>query len=173
MQKATCSIAISAMWMAGVLVGQSIGSTPLTDNGDGTVNVIVQYREGTDEFSRVSSIRRAVRHNHDLRLLRSHALTVKASDVAALRADPAVESITPDYPVQATATNIVPDYGWATVMNLTSALPPFQLSLDGGRIGVAVIDSGIAEVDDLEDTNDNKHVVFKQSFVPGRLGHLR
>src|SRR5579872_1491236 len=74
-------------------------------------------------------------------------LTIKRSDLAALAADPDVEAVLPDHDVAITTSNIVPDYGWLTVLGLNSRTATFPY--DGTGIGVAVIDSGITLVNDL------------------------
>ena len=42
-----------------------------------------------------------------------------------------------------------------------------SIGLDGTGVGVAVIDSGIADHADLHDSNGNSRVVYSQSFVAG------
>ena len=42
-----------------------------------------------------------------------------------------------------------------------------QYALDGTGIGVAVIDSGIADHPDLHNTAGASRVVYSQSFLPG------
>src|SRR5579872_5657259 len=130
---------------------------------DQTTDVIVRYKPGVDDLRRSRIVGRAIRHNHDLWLLRSHAVTIKRSDLAALAADPDVEAVLPDHDVAITTSNIVPDYGWLTVLGLNSRTATFPY--DGTGIGVAVIDSGITLVNDLN-VQVNNRFVYSQSFVP-------
>lgn len=84
--------------------------------------------------------------------------------IAALAADPHVESISPDNPIHATAFSGTVDYGWMTILGLSTKAA--TLPNDGSGIGVAVIDSGIYSADDLNDAQGHSRIVYRQSFIP-------
>lgn len=133
----------------------------IPQNPDTPVNVIVRYREPTSTDEAVRRLGRLVRHNHDLWLLRGHAVTVRAGDIAAIAARPEVEAVLPDNTVSATAFSGSPDYGWMSVLGLTSNTA--TLSYDGTGVGVAIIDSGLSMDPDFITSN----VVHQENLIPG------
>jgi serine protease AprX len=124
------------------------------------VNVIVQFNKPISSAMHEKVIRRGGKLRRELRLIRSGAYSLSASEVSDLATDPDVAYISLDRPVHSLGTGrIVPaiDYHNET-MNTPWA---WEQGLDGSGIGVAVIDSGIANVSDL----DKNRVVYSQDFV--------
>jgi serine protease AprX len=95
---------------------------------------------------------------------RIHAVTMRLpmSMLPRLAADPNVAYITPDRPVQMTEAG-GEDFSSAVEADTAVA----QYPLDGTGIGVAVIDSGIADHPDLHNVSGNSRVVYSESFVVG------
>ncbi|HUV97547.1 MAG TPA: S8 family serine peptidase, partial [Acidobacteriaceae bacterium] len=124
------------------------------------VNVIVQFKHEPAAGHMRKSIRGRGRLLNELRLVRSGRYTVSASALADIAADPDVAYISPDRPVHATGTTTITpvlDYHTDTI----NAPAAWNQGLDGSGIGVAVIDSGIASVNDLTAAN----VVYSEDFT--------
>src|ERR1700688_154135 len=125
----------------------------------GMVTVNVQYRQMPNNASLKShggTVR--MKHHH----INAVTLTLPANKLAELAADPHVAYITPDRPVSLSNTTYEE---FATAVESDDAAS--QFALDGTGIGVAVIDSGIADHPDLYDAYGNSRVVYSQSFVAG------
>lgn len=96
-------------------------------------------------------------------------MSLPSNQVQALEADPSVAYVSPDRPVAALYNNGngfgPPDVVGSTV----NANMAWRWGLDGSGVGVAVIDSGITQKDDLMNYNNSaSRVVYSQSFVPGQ-----
>jgi serine protease AprX len=96
-----------------------------------------------------------------LHTIRAVTMRVPVSMLANLAKDPNVAYITPDRPVSMTWGN--EDYSTAVEADVAAA----QFAFDGTGVGVAVIDSGVADHGDLHNANGASRVVYSQSFVPG------
>ena len=125
------------------------------------VTVIVQYRQ----MPTASSIRTmqvgGAAIKSKLHTIRAVTMRVPVSMLAKLAKDPNVAYITPDRPVSLTATS--EDYSTAVEADVAAA----QFALDGTGVGVAIIDSGVADHGDLHDASGASRVVYSQSFVAG------
>lgn len=125
------------------------------------VTVIVQYRQ----MPTASSIRTmqtgGAAIKSKLHTIRAVTMRVPVSMLAKLAQDPNIAYITPDRPVSLTATN--DDYTAAVEADVAAA----QFALDGTGVGVAIIDSGVADHGDLHDASGASRVVYSQSFVAG------
>jgi len=101
---------------------------------DETVKLIVQYKQSpqSEQEGRVQRLGGRLRQR--LSMVKGIALTIPASALPALEADPEIESISADHPVKG-----MDDFTNAA-MNVSAAL---NAGYNGAGIGVAVIDSGI------------------------------
>jgi len=90
-------------------------------------------------------------------------MRVPVSMLTELANDPNVAYVTPDRTQKMTANPVTEEFATAVEADVAAA----QYALDGTGIGVAVIDSGIADHPDLYDSNGNSRVVYSQSFVAG------
>jgi serine protease AprX len=125
------------------------------------VTVIVQYRRmPTDSSIRTMQLGGAAIKSK-LHTIRAVTMRVPVSMLANLAKDPNVAYITPDRPVSMTAAN--EDYTTAVEADVAAA----QFAQDGTGVGVAIIDSGVADHGDLHDANGASRVVYSQSFVAG------
>lgn len=107
---------------------------------DESARVIIQYRDGLTE-ERNSQVRARGGHiHHELDLVRGHAVSLRADEIAALANDPDVEMISPDYPVAAAMDTA------AAAINASAAWTANHI---GTGVGVAVIDSGVSAHPDL------------------------
>jgi serine protease AprX len=125
------------------------------------VTVIVQYRQmPTNSSIRTMQLGGAAIKSN-LHTIRAVTMRVPVSMLAKLAKDPNVAYITPDRPVSMTWGN--EDYSTAVEADVAAA----QFALDGTGVGVAIIDSGVADHGDLHDASGASRVVYSQSFVAG------
>lgn len=128
---------------------------------NGMVDVIVQFNHVPDDnkykFLKSSGAKIKAR----LHSINGTSVRIPAGLLRLLEADPDVVYVTPDRPVEMTY-----DETLGTVMADIAAQ---QFKLDGNGVGVAVIDSGIADHPDLHSSADSSQsrVVYSESFVPG------
>ncbi|HTT18940.1 MAG TPA: S8 family serine peptidase, partial [Candidatus Sulfotelmatobacter sp.] len=127
------------------------------------VDVIVQYRVTPTSAHYAKMASRGGLVKAKLHGIRAAAFRIPASAIPLLEKDPDILYVSPDRPVQ---LHSIADYEpyTATVMATAAAQ---QYALDGTGIGVAVIDSGIADHPDLHNAAGASRVVYSQSFLPG------
>ena len=135
-------------------------------NSNQTVDVIITYRNTPTEehHHRVSARGGELKENLDL--IRAAHYSVPADQLQALSGDADVEFIAPDRPVNATANSAYtgsPDYGWRTV---GADLAGNVFALDGTGVGIALIDSGTNNSNDLKDAQGKNRLVYQTSLVP-------
>jgi hypothetical protein len=126
-------------------------------NPEAPIDVIVQFKTaaGASEVAADGATAKA-----ELPLVHAQLVTVQGSSLARLAAHDSVAYISPnrkllgamDPVVTAVNADIASSQGW-----------------DGTGVGVAVIDSGVGTVDDLNSDGNSSpsRVVYSQSFVPG------
>ncbi|HZD30773.1 MAG TPA: S8 family serine peptidase, partial [Candidatus Angelobacter sp.] len=109
-------------------------------SGMRAVPVIVQYKNVPVTTQRGAIQTRNGQVVGQLAVINGMQASVPAASLAALAADPSVAYVSPDRVVRGHMNNAAPavmaNYGWG-------------LGLNGSKIGVAVIDSGIHGVDDV------------------------
>ncbi len=132
----------------------------------GQVNVIVQFNQVPTAFHHKKVLSRGGKITRDLGRFRGGAYSVPASALAGLANDPDVLFISPDRPVRSTSSGTataVLDYHTDTV----NAPASWAQGLDGTGIGVALIDSGVADLADLHGgkKNGSSNVVYSQDFT--------
>lgn len=147
---------------AGVLAAQSRKiARDLQGSVPAQVKVIVQYNQPVSAAMHAKVINRGGMLNHELRSIRAGVYSMPSSQLQSLASDPAVRYISPDRPVHGFATTggtaAMLDYHNETI----NAAAAWAQGLDGTGVGVAVIDSGIAAVDDMVAS----HVVYAQNFA--------
>ena len=128
---------------------------------NGMVTVIVQYRQMPNSSSIRGMQLGGAAIKSKLRTIHAVTMRVPASMLAKLAKDPNVAYITPDRPVSLTTTN--EDYETAIQADVAAA----QFAFDGTGVGVAIIDSGVADHADMHDASGASRVVYSQSFVAG------
>jgi serine protease AprX len=138
-----------------------------------TVDVIVQFKEVPTAQTHQRLLARSARHKLALSSIRSSVMSVHASDLSLLADSPDVEFVSPDRKVSAAAadnryTGLL-DYGWMTALNYSG--PSAKLpAYDGSGIGIAIIDSGMDNMQDLKDAASNYRVVYWKSFASDPKG---
>lgn len=135
------------------------------------VTVIVQFRQMPDTTALAGMQSRGAAMRNRLHSIRAVTMRVPVSMLAELESNPNVAYVTPDRPVSLTAAN--EDYTTAVEADVAAA----QFAQDGTGLGVAIIDSGVADHPDLHNAAGASRVVYSQSFVAGdsstadRYGH--
>jgi len=124
------------------------------------VNVIVQFRQPPTAVHHQKVMRLGGSLQRDLSLVKAASYSLPAQALATLAADPDVAYISPDRPVSVTSTTQTLDYYEPTI----NATWVWLVGLNGSGVGVAVIDSGISSMPDLQ---SGQHIVYSQSFVGG------
>ncbi|MFZ1137376.1 MAG: S8 family peptidase, partial [Candidatus Korobacteraceae bacterium] len=153
---------MKSRWLAGLLfliplavIAQSTKLAPeLKQMAAGkTISVIVQYKS-VPLSAQVKNLRVGnATVSAQLQVISGLRLVVPVAQLASLAADPNVTYVSPDRKVHGHLNNAAPavlaNYAWG-------------LGLSGTGIGVAVIDSGIHEADDLNQTGSGSRI--KASF---------
>ena len=158
------SVGLALLLVSLVCAGQPRKLAPDLQGIDpgSTVSVIVQFATppGAQELARIIQLGGVLITKLDL--IQAAAYSLPASALAGLAKDPNVLYISPDREVTATL-----DYANPTV----GAQLAVQNGWDGTGVGVAIIDSGILQGNDLLDKSKNgsnvSRIVYNQSFVPG------
>lgn len=129
---------------------------------NGQVDVIVQYRHAPTPQLHQKVVQRGGVFQQEFGFINGGAYRVTASALAELESDPEVVYISPDRALHGTAISSpspMLDYHTDTA----NAPAAWARGLDGSGIGVAVIDSGIADMPDLH--GRKFAVAFSQNFV--------
>ncbi|HTR24196.1 MAG TPA: S8 family peptidase [Terriglobales bacterium] len=129
---------------------------------DGMVTVIVQYRHMPNATGLNNLKGRGAAIRTKLHAINGVTMHVPASMLNELAQDPNVRYITPDRHLKLTANPVTEQYASAVEADIAAS----TYALDGTGVGVAVIDSGIADHGDLHKGSPSR-VVYSQSFVAG------
>ena len=121
---------------------------------DASVDVIIQFQHAPTEAQHGNVRRHGGKQNTVLHLIKGAAYSVPADQLADLANDPEVSYISPDREVRGLLDKAAPTIGGDFA---------HANGWDGQGIGVAVIDSGISEVQDLKG-----RVVYKESFIASK-----
>ncbi len=124
-------------------------------NTGSVVDVIIQYNNPPQQQQHDKVAQKGGMLKADLGIANSAAYSVPASQLKSVSEDPDVVYISPDRPVQrmmdVTAPSVNAEIAW-------------QYGWNGKGIGVAIIDSGIADSPDLHDPATGKtRVVYTSS----------
>ena len=127
------------------------------------VDVIVQFNQAPTAHHHQKVFDRGGQRGRDLGQFKGGAYSIPASSLADLAADPEVVYISPDRPLRRTSNAPSLDYHPETV----NAPAAWASGLDGTGIGVAVIDSGIADLSDMHSGKkfNASNVVYSQDFT--------
>ena len=131
--------------------------------GNDPVNVIVQFRgkPTAAHYKFLATNGGKFKSNKALRHLNSVALRLSPKALAFLEAHPDIAYVSVDRRVKRSADAAAP----AVLADIAAQ----QYGLDGAGIGVAVIDSGVSDHQDLHSSTnpDQSRVVYSESFVDG------
>ena len=127
------------------------------------VKVIVQFNSVPTARHHKAVLKRGGKLMREMKHIRSGAYSIPASALADLQANPDVLYVSPDRPIHTMGTSApacrVVDYHTDAI----HAAAAWAQGFDGAGVGVAVVDSGIAPVSDLNINN----IVYTQDFTPG------
>ncbi len=125
------------------------------------ISVIVQFAAPPDSAQHGRIDQAGGVEQADLPLIRGEIVSIPASALSGLANDPNVVYVSPDRQVSATL-----DYANPTV----GAGYALSYGWDGTGVGIAIIDSGILQENDLLSKNTNasnvSRIVYNQSFIP-------
>src|SRR5712692_9250127 len=130
-----------------------------TSQPDAVVDVIVQYQTDPSDANVAAYTAKGAKVKDHLKRFRTVTLTASVKTVDALSDDSNVVYVTPDRPVTAQF-----DYAEQTI----NAPYAWQMGLDGSGVGIALLDSGVAKHDDLEQANSHQSRVVYQEVFNGR-----
>src|SRR6266478_8246579 len=122
-----------------------------------TVDVIIQFNQTPTDAHHQKVQNKGGVLKTKLDFINGAHYSVPVESLDALADDPDVAYISPDRPVRGALDTTV-----ATVNGAYAQ----TLGLSGAGIGVAVIDSGVADIPDLHNASGAYEVVYSQSFVP-------
>jgi serine protease AprX len=125
------------------------------------VDVIVQYQNDPSDADIAKFTGKGAKLKDHLKRFRTATYTAVAGTLDSLSDDPNVVYITADRQVNAQF-----DYSEQAI----NAPYAWQLGLDGTGVGIALVDSGVAKVDDLEQANSHKSRVVYQEVFNDRKG---
>jgi serine protease AprX len=128
-------------------------------NADGTVNVIVQFKQtpkahASEMAAQGGKLRFSFEH------INGAAYRIPVRMLAWLENHPDVAYVSPDRPNKVASDDYIPA--------IEGDVARQQYGLDGTGIGVAVIDSGVFNHDDLQKSSGlGSRIVYSESFIPG------
>lgn len=128
-------------------------------NADGTVSVIVQFKQ-TPKAHAAEMAAQGGRLKFSFDHINGAAYRIPVRMLAWLENHPDVAYVSPDRPNKVASDDAIPA--------VEGDIARQQYGLDGTGIGVAVIDSGVFNHDDLQKSNGwGSRIVYSESFVPG------
>ncbi|HEY7406116.1 MAG TPA: S8 family peptidase [Candidatus Angelobacter sp.] len=136
-------------------------------NPDGTVSVIIQFNQAPKAKHFADLAARGGRMNFLLDHINGAAYRIPVKALAWLQNHPDVAYVTPDRQNQVawSSSSTSPDDDIPAVMDDVASQ---QFGLDGTGVGVAIIDSGVFNHDDLQKASGlGSRVVYSESFIPG------
>jgi serine protease AprX len=129
-------------------------------NFDGTVDVIIQFNQTPQARHFQMLAARGGRMKFSLDRINGAAYRVPVKVLQFLENHPDIAYVTPDRPNKVASDDAIP-----AVMGDVARQ---QYGLDGTGVGIAVIDSGVFNHDDLQKANGlGSRIVYSESFIPG------
>src|SRR5690349_1791192 len=128
---------------------------------NGSVDVIVQFQNDPSDAEIAAVTGNGAKLKEHFKRFHSASFTVPAAAIDAVAGDPNVTYISPDRTVAAQF-----DYT-EQAMNAPFA---WQMGLDGTGVGIALLDSGVAKVADLEHADSHKSRIVYSEIFNGRKG---
>ncbi len=129
-------------------------------NADGTVSVIIQFNQTPEARHFEMMAARGGRLKFSLEHINGAAYRIPVKMLKWLENHPDVAYVSPDRP-----NKVASDTDVAAVMDDVARQ---QYGLDGTGIGIAVIDSGVFNHDDLQKSSGGgSRIVYSESFIPG------
>jgi serine protease AprX len=131
-----------------------------TLNADGTVSVIIQFKETPQAQRFAEMAAHGGRLKFSLDQIHGAAYRIPVKALAWLQDHSDVVYVSPDRPTKVASDDDIP-----AVMGDVARQ---QFALDGTGVGIAVIDSGVYNHDDLQKSGaTGSRIVYSESFIPG------
>ena len=149
---------VMAVLIPTVLFAQGAKLAPELQRASGTqmVPVIVQYKSTTVTAQPSTMLLRGVTVTGQLGLINGVRALVPVGSLAGLASDPNVAYVSPDRLVRGRLNNatagVLANYAWG-------------IGLSGSNVGVAVIDSGIHEADDIKSATGNSRILASFDYT--------
>lgn len=144
----------------------------LAGNREDMLDVIVQFKS-TPDIEHLNQIAARGEVKHVFNAIHAAHMSLPLGDIQRLEKDDEVVYVSPDRQVSA-ANWPSSQNNWNLldmVADTVNAPSAWQSGLDGTGVGVAVIDSGVTQRDDLMGYNNSgSRIVYTESFVPGLTG---
>ena len=138
-------------------VAADIADFPL--NSDGTVNVIVQFKQ-TPKAHASEMAAQGGRLKFSFDHINGAAYRIPVKMLVWLEKHPDVAYVSPDRPNKVASDDDIPA--------VEGDVARQQYGLDGTGVGVAIIDSGVFNHDDLQKSAGlGSRIVYSESFIPG------
>ncbi len=143
---------------ASLCFGQRLKLSPDLERQDpeALVNVIIQYKQSPQQRHVDAVVGKGGRHLGMLQAVRGAVYSVAAKHLAELANDPDVKYISPDRPLRATSSStsqLSPDYKLQAIgANIAQTN-----GYNGAGVGVAILDSGITNKQDLHGGNSSSN----------------
>jgi serine protease AprX len=135
-------------------------------NSDGTVSVIIQFNQTPQARHFEMMAARGGKLRFSLERINGAAYRIPIRLLAWLENHPDVAYVTPDRMNQVASGGVQ-----NPSEDVTAVLGDYarqQFAVDGTGVGVAVIDSGVFNHDDLQDSSGlSSRIVYSESFIPG------
>jgi serine protease AprX len=129
-------------------------------NADGTVDVIIQFNQTPKARHFAALAAQGGRKKFSFDHINGAAYRIPVKALAWLEDHPDVAHVSPDRPTKVASDDDIP----AVMGDIARQ----QYGLDGTGIGIAVIDSGVFNHDDLKNANGTaSRIVYSESFIPG------
>jgi serine protease AprX len=132
-----------------------LNSFPLND--DGTLSVIIQYNKAPKAKHLAELGAQGGHVTYVLDQINAVAVRVPPSALQWLNGHPDVLYVSPDRPNKVASDDDIP-----AVMDDVARQ---QYGLDGTGVGIAVIDSGVYNHDDLQNSTGGSRIVYSESFI--------
>jgi serine protease AprX len=129
-------------------------------NADGTVSVIIQFNQAPKAQHFADLAARGGKLKFSLEHINGAAYRVPVKVLVWLQNHPDVAYVSPDRPNKVASDDDIPA--------VEADVARQQYGLDGTGVGIAVIDSGVFNHDDLKTANGlGSRIVYSESFIPG------
>jgi serine protease AprX len=131
-----------------------------TLNADGTVSVIIQFNQTPKARHFAEMAAHGGRLKFSLDQINGMAVRIPVPALLWLENHPDVAYVSPDRPSKVASDDDIPA--------VEGDVARQQYGLDGTGVGVAVIDSGVFNHDDLQKSSGlGSRIVYSESFIPG------
>jgi serine protease AprX len=126
-------------------------------NDDGTISVIIQFNQAPKAKHLAELGAQGGHVTYTLNQINAVAVRVPLSALQWLKGHPDILYVSPDRPNKVSSDDYVP-----AVMD---DIARQQYGLDGTGVGIAVIDSGVFNHDDLQKPAGGSRIIYSESFV--------